>query len=135
MITYPSFLKRIMVMTINFMIIGIIFFTLVIFLNKFEIDDIYIVGDMFIVLVIILDPILITLTGGTMGHHLLKTKVLNNKTNKNINLFLSVLRFIVKIFFGGLSFLFILITNKKRALHDIISNSVVVNVRSFSHYD
>ena len=128
MITYPSFFKRIIAMSIDSTIIAITFLTLIAFVSEFEINNIYIKVGALILPFIILEPVLISLTSGTIGHHLLKIRVLNNKTNKNLNLFLSILRFIVKMFFGWLSFLFILITNKKRALHDLASNSVVVNV-------
>ena len=79
-----------------------------------------------VILLIIMDPGLVSITGGTIGHHLRRLRIQDHKHGTNLDIFRATIRFLVKILFGLLSFVFILATKRYQAFHDIISGSVVV---------
>jgi len=81
----------------------------------------------FILVFFLYDPIAVAFFGGTVGHHINKIKVVREDNhNKNIFILSAILRFAVKALLGWLSFLTINSSETKRAIHDIISGSVVV---------
>jgi hypothetical protein len=77
-------------------------------------------------LLIIMEPGLVSIKGGTIGHYLRGLRVQDYKHGTNLDIFRATIRFLVKILFGWLSFVFILVTKRYQAFHDLISGSVVV---------
>ena len=74
-----------------------------------------------------LEPLLVSITGGSIGHHLLGLRVRRLAEDKKINLFAAALRYIIKTVFGAFSALTITTSRQRRAVHDFISGSVVVS--------
>jgi hypothetical protein len=72
------------------------------------------------------EPLFVSITGGTIGHHLIGLRVVSSTTGKNLNIFASFLRFIVKFFLGSVSVIFIFITRYHQAMHDGLARSLVV---------
>ncbi len=73
------------------------------------------------------DPIMISFCGGTIGHLMIGIRVKQYKLeSKNLFVILAFFRFLVKILLGWLSFLTVSTTKEKRAIHDILSGSVVI---------
>jgi hypothetical protein len=78
--------------------------------------------------ILMYEPIFISLNG-TFGNHKNSIRVRKNKdTTKKLNFFQSLLRYILKISLGWISLIFILMNQKGRALHDIISGSIMIKV-------
>lgn len=75
---------------------------------------------------IILDPLLVFVTGGSLGHHLLGIRIVRADGIGKINFFAATARFLVKLTLGWLSFIFVLTTAKHQALHDLLSKSIVI---------
>ena len=74
------------------------------------------------------DPLTVSLFGGTIGHHLIGLRVKrNNSEEKNINFIFAFARYVVKLVLGWVSLLSVSGSEKKRALHDMISGSVVIS--------
>ncbi len=72
------------------------------------------------------DPIFVSLFGGTVGHFTLGLRVKQNQSeDKNINFDLAFGWYIANLLLGWLSLLTVSGSQKKRALHDRISGSVV----------
>jgi hypothetical protein len=76
--------------------------------------------------VFILEPAMVSFTGGTIGHHLLGLCAVSKKTAKNINIFSAISRFIVKTTFGILSIVPIFTTRQYQAIHDLLIGSIVI---------
>ncbi|PSR56477.1 RDD family protein [Adhaeribacter arboris] len=85
-------------------------------------------GSILIFTLFLYDPIFISLFGGTIGHQLLDMRVIHVKSSGNLNFGLAVLRFVVKVLLGWLSFLTIMFNPERRAIHDIISDSLVIKL-------
>lgn len=79
-----------------------------------------------IMLWLILDTLLVSTTGGTIGHHLMNIKVVDSRSLNHIGLFRATCRNILRIFLGGFSLIFIFVTKKHQALHDLVIGSNVV---------
>lgn len=86
-------------------------------------------GPRFIAIGVLLlyDPLLITVFGATIGHKILGIKVKRVRNiEQNIVFPLAMVRFIFKTTFGWLSLLTINLNIKNQAVHDFLSGSVVV---------
>ena len=75
--------------------------------------------------ILILEPGLVAFTGGTVGHHLLRIRVAKRDGARNINVVAAIVRFVVKLLLGWLSFIFVLTTAKHQAVHDLVAGSIV----------
>jgi hypothetical protein len=72
------------------------------------------------------EPLFVSITGGTVGHHLIGLRVVSITTGKNLNVLASFVRFITKFILGNVSIAFIFITRYHQAIHDGLVRSVVV---------
>lgn len=75
---------------------------------------------------LILDSVMVTTTGGTIGHHLMNIKIVDARTLDCIGLFRAMVRSFLKTILGWLSLVFILVTKKHQAVHDLLVHSTVV---------
>lgn len=87
--------------------------------------------------VFVLEPGLVTLTGGTVGHHLVGVRVQKEDRSGNLNILEATIRTVIKFLLGWLSFVFVFTTAKHQAIHDLIAGSVVVhrNTAGLPHHD
>jgi uncharacterized RDD family membrane protein YckC len=73
------------------------------------------------------DPLFTSFAGGTIGHLIMGLRVKREPDEeKNIIFPLAIVRFIIKAFLGWISLLTVSGNTKKKALHDMIVNSVVI---------
>ncbi|MCG7873641.1 MAG: RDD family protein [Candidatus Thiodiazotropha lotti] len=75
---------------------------------------------------LIIDPVLVSFTGGTPGHHLRHIMVLKHSGNAKLGILQSLIRSLLKAVTGWWSFIFVLMTKRHQALHDLLAGSVVV---------
>jgi uncharacterized RDD family membrane protein YckC len=86
----------------------------------------YVRAIVFVVVFILYEPILISL-GATVGQLILNIRVKSFKDpQKKLSIFLAVLRTICKILLGWISFLIVTFNLNRRAIHDFVSNSIVI---------
>jgi uncharacterized RDD family membrane protein YckC len=74
---------------------------------------------------IIYDPVLVSTTGGTVGHHILNLRVVDDQSGANLSFLRALLRAVIKSFLGIASFIFMGVTRRHQALHDLASRSTV----------
>lgn len=75
---------------------------------------------------IILEPVMVALTGGTPGHHLMGLRVESAATGHRIGLLRASLRALFRAALGWLTFVLALTTRKRQAIHDLCVGTVVV---------
>jgi uncharacterized RDD family membrane protein YckC len=129
---YPSLSQRIQSSFIDLYLIILVMFGISSILEKFNNVPDWIRILLFVILFVILfvayEPLCITL-GCTLGNYIKKIRVRKYGDTKNsINFFQAVVRYIVKIALGWLSFLTIHNNPEKRALHDMASGSVMIKL-------
>ena len=80
-----------------------------------------------ICIIVIYEPLLISLFGATIGHSVAGIKVVNdNESQTRLSFPVAFFRYILKLFLGGISWLSMLGNSKNKTFHDIIVKSVVV---------
>lgn len=96
-------------------------------LSLFENVPDYVKMVLVAILFLFYDPFFTSRFGGTIGHSYSKIMVKKeSNTSQNIGFFSALLRFVLKFTLGWISLLTVTGTEKKRAIHDFASNSVVL---------
>jgi uncharacterized RDD family membrane protein YckC len=86
----------------------------------------YIKGFLFLVVILLYEPILVAF-GTTVGQFFLNIRVRNfDDPGTKLAFHLAILRSIVKIFLGWLSFITVTFNLNRRAIHDFASGSIVI---------
>ena len=122
---YPRFLRRLQATLIDGIITVILFMVSLIVASQFGITG----RDSLIIaigIILLWEPFFVSVTGGSVGHHLLGIRVVSSATGNNINFFAAFVRFIVKIVLGNFSIVFIFITRYHQAIHDGLVRSVMI---------
>lgn len=74
------------------------------------------------------EPIMTTF-GGTIGNNFKGIRVRKNSDEtESINIFQAIIRYFFKLLLGWLSFITIFSSTKKRAIHDILSGTVMIKI-------
>ena len=96
-------------------------------LSLFENVPNYVRISIAVLLFLLYDPIFTSQFGGTIGHSYNKIMVKKDAiTEQNINLVPALFRFLIKFSLGWVSLLTVTGNQKKKALHDLVVNSVVL---------
>jgi len=74
----------------------------------------------------LIEPVLVSFTGGSIGHHIFGIQVIDQSSGNNIGFFRALVRIITRYIFGIFSLFFINTTKRYQALHDLAVKSVVV---------
>ena len=75
------------------------------------------------------EPVTVWRTGGTLGHHLTNISVVSRRTGGNPTFFAALVRSLIKAFLGGVSFLWMLVSERRQAIHDAVVG-VTVEIRN-----
>lgn len=78
-----------------------------------------------IVGVFLYEPLLVSITGGTIGHHALNLRVARDDNQGNLRFFQAFIRMWLKGLLGIPSFFFMGLTRRHQALHDLATSSSV----------
>lgn len=122
---YPRLLRRIQALMIDGIIVPVLVIGLLIAASSLGVQGIY-AGILVGVTVFVFEPLLVTVTGGTLGHHLLGMGVRQRRTGENLNIFAASLRFILKVVLGLPSLVSVVTARQHQALHDLVVGSIVV---------
>jgi RDD family len=90
-----------------------------------------ILGFTFLAILLLYEPVLVPLTGGTIGHYLCNLRVVDDRTNGNIGFLKAVARGAIKTVLGLYSFITMGTTPRHQALHDVLTHSTV-QIRDFA---
>jgi hypothetical protein len=90
-----------------------------------------ILGFTFLAILLLYEPVLVPLTGGTIGHYLCNLRVVDDRTNGNIGFLKAVARGTIKSVLGVYSFITMGTTLRHQALHDVLTHSTV-QIRDFA---
>ena len=127
---YPELKTRIQSTFIDTMLMLGLMFLAATILDKInpsqDEEDGWIRGLIFISIWGIYEPLAMTI-GCTLGNYLMKIRVKRDSDNtKRINLLQAIVRFVVKIALGWVSFLTIHSNKERRAIHDLVAGSVMI---------
>jgi uncharacterized RDD family membrane protein YckC len=71
------------------------------------------------------EPLLVSLTGSTIGHYVCNLRVVDNHTGGNVSFLKAVIRTVLKAVLGWLSFVTMATTRRHQAIHDLATKSTV----------
>jgi uncharacterized RDD family membrane protein YckC len=84
-----------------------------------------ILGFTFVAILLLYEPVLVPLTGGTIGHYLCNLRVVDDRTNGNVGVLKALARSMIKSVLGIYSFITMGTTLRHQALHDVLTHSTV----------
>lgn len=125
-ILYPRLLRRVRAFLFDSVIFIILLYAWLATMPVFENAQPLLKISLLIIPIVILEPVLVALTGGTLGHHFMGLRIRDASSDQNIGILRATARAIIRTFLGWLSFIFVLVTNKHQALHDYFTSTVVI---------
>ena len=82
-------------------------------------------GIVVIASLVLYEPILVSFTGGTVGHHLTNLRVVDDATGGNVGFLKACARLLLKSLLGWYSFVILAATRRNQAIHDLVTRSTV----------
>jgi uncharacterized RDD family membrane protein YckC len=124
---YPLLLTRIKSLTVDSLILISCMFLFSEILGMFENVPNWV--RMSLLASLLLYEPLCTTFGATIGNDKMNIRVRKNSdTTQRINLLQALVRFVLKMVFGWFSFITLFTSKKKRAIHDILTGTVMIDV-------
>jgi uncharacterized RDD family membrane protein YckC len=125
---YPQLSERIQSAFIDMLLIIVMMFVIASVLDKYEHVEDWVRIALFASLFIVYEPVCMTL-GSTLGNYIKGIRVRkDSNSSRRINLLQALVRYPVKFFLGWLSFITIHSNPKRRAIHDLVSGSVMIKL-------
>ena len=125
---YPQLIDRIQSTLIDTFLIVTLMIVFANILDRFENVPDWVRISMFVGLFVAYEPLCMTL-GFTLGNYLKGIRVRRESDlTKRINIFQSIVRYPFKVLLGWISFLTIFSDPRRRAIHDLISGSVMIKL-------
>lgn len=84
-----------------------------------------ILGFTLISIFLLYEPLLVSLTGSTVGHYLTNWRVVDNRTQGNVGFPKAAARLVIKALLGIYSFITMATTSRHQAVHDLMTRSTV----------
>lgn len=75
---------------------------------------------------VLYDPVMVSRLGGTMGHRAVNLRVVDAESGLRVGFVRAFVRFLLKTILGAASFVFMVVTRRHQAFHDVVSRSAVV---------
>jgi len=123
---YSRLSRRISAFLLDSLILGLCFFFIVFLISVIGIEKPIIQSSFAAIILLSIEPVLVALTGSSIGHHISGLRVRRANEDKKIGLFRSYFRFLVKLPLGVLSLVSVLTTRRHQAIHDLVSDSIVI---------
>ncbi len=82
-------------------------------------------GYLVVVFLLLYEPLLVTFTGGTLGHWLTNLRVVDDRTGGNVSFPKALARLVIKGVLGWYSFVILAATRRNQAVHDLLTRSTV----------
>jgi uncharacterized RDD family membrane protein YckC len=123
---YPSLLDRLQSTFIDCILLFIFILAFVGITDNYNPPDL--VKMIFLSLLLAYEPLAISM-GCTLGGYIKGIRVKSySDTTKRINIFQAIIRYAIKILLGFFSFFTMHSNSKRRAIHDMISGSVMIKL-------
>jgi uncharacterized RDD family membrane protein YckC len=123
---YARFTRRVQGVCIDAIVFMFIFAGALIIAVSFGSDNIArVLGFTVAASWLLYEPVLVSMTGGTVGHRLYNMRVVDDRSGGNISFGKAVVRMVIKTVLGWYSFIAMAVTSRHQALHDLATGSTV----------
>ena len=82
-------------------------------------------GLLVIAALLLYEPVLVSFTGGTLGHHSTNLRVVDDRSGGNVSFLKACARVVLKGVLGWYSFVILAATRRNQAVHDLLTRSTV----------
>ena len=125
-VLFARFPRRLLALCVDMGLFIVVMFLVVVAVDitPFETLGSLLVGLLFLG-VILYEPLLVSITGGTIGHHAVNLRVAREDDGGNLRFFQAFVRVFLKGILGVLSFFFRGLTRRHQAFHDLATASSV----------
>jgi uncharacterized RDD family membrane protein YckC len=89
-------------------------------------DDVSrVLGFLVVITLLLYEPVLVSFTGGTLGHYFTNLRVVDDRDGGNIGFARACARSLIKAVLGLYSFVILAATRRNQAVHDLLTRSTV----------
>lgn len=125
---YPLLLRRVQASILDLLVLLISMFGASSLFDRFDTVPDQVTALTMLILFVLYEPMCTTL-GATLGQYIIGIRVRkSDHPDKTINFFQAMLRYVLKITLGWLSFITIHFDQQRKAIHDIASGSVMIKL-------
>jgi uncharacterized RDD family membrane protein YckC len=125
--TYPRLLRRLQGVFIDGIIVPLAAMGTLLALTYAGVESTWVKVICPLAVIFALEPLAVSATGGTIGHHLIGLRVRKERSDERIGIFAAVIRLVVKTLFGLPAFFVAFLTRRRQGLHDLVARSLVVH--------
>ena len=124
---YATLFIRVKAAIVDFLVLMGLGLAVSTILSKFENVPDFVRIILFILIFILYDPIFTSTIGATIGHLIMGLRIRrSNDEDRKIIFPIAIVSFILKALLGWVSLLTIAVIKKKKAIHDLVAGSVVL---------
>ena len=123
---YARFARRLRGMFVDWVLALVLIFGAILIAASVGSELVSRILALVVVLILILyEPVLVSRTGGTLGHWYTNLRVVDDRTGGNVTLLTAFIRSGIKTLLGAYSFVIMMATRRNQTLHDLLTHSTV----------
>ena len=123
---YARFSRRLQAVLIDTILISLTLVGVLLVAVALESSNIgRLLGFSLVAALLLYEPLMVSLSGGTVGHLLRNLRVVDNRSRRNVSFPKAVARTVIKSLLGLYSFVSMALTRRYQAVHDLFTNSSV----------
>jgi uncharacterized RDD family membrane protein YckC len=123
---YARFSRRLRGIVLDWIIAMVILFGAVLVAVSIRNDNFSrALGILVVITLVLYEPVLVSLTGGTLGHYLTNLRVVDDRDGGNVSFLKACARVLIKGLLGWYSFVVLAATRRNQAIHDLLTRSTV----------
>jgi uncharacterized RDD family membrane protein YckC len=123
---YARFTRRVRGIAIDFMLFLLVMVSALVAATALESNSIArTIGLAVVFACLLYEPLLVSLTGGTVGHHLSNLRVVDDRSDGNVSFLKAVARAFIKALLGWYSFVVMAASRRHQTVHDLLTRSAV----------
>jgi uncharacterized RDD family membrane protein YckC len=123
---YARFSRRLRGIVLDWIVVMAVMFGAVLVATKVRSDDFSrALGILVVIALLLYEPVLVSLTGGTLGHYFTNLRVVDERNGGNVSFLKACARLVIKGLLGWYSFVILAATRRNQAVHDLLTRSTV----------
>jgi uncharacterized RDD family membrane protein YckC len=123
---YARFSRRVRGMMLDWIITLIVIFGAVLVATTVGSDHLSRpLGILVVIALLLYEPVLVSFTGGTLGHYFSNLRVVDEDSGGNVSFLKACARVVIKGVLGWYSFIVMTATRRNQAVHDLLTESTV----------
>jgi uncharacterized RDD family membrane protein YckC len=123
---YARFSRRLRGLFIDWMLSLVVILAALMIASSLRNDDVSrALGGAVVLIILLYEPVMVSMTGGTIGHHLTNMRVVDDAHGGNVSFLKACARFVIKSVVGIYSFIAMATTRRNQAVHDLLTRSTM----------